>query len=206
VYVAEKIVGVSDKARSRQVQPQNQQQEQARRRSSSPSDTIENDSFGEGSDDDTFGVSTLGDSTYNDPTKEEEPGGGGDNWALIGNAVTMGMASLGGVGGLFGVAALAASAAPSQTTEEENGGTTNGGSTRSLVTEEEERSIETDGDNDTYGESTMQSTQYTGTQYTGRTDDGSEDDWLGYMRNIIYPKDDVSFIISLLYSKRAFIY
>ena len=89
MYVAEKIAGVSDKARSRQVQPQNQQQEQAWRRSSSPSDTIENDSFGEGSDDDTFGVSTLGDSTYNDPTKEEEPGGGGEGDAAKGGGTRL---------------------------------------------------------------------------------------------------------------------
>eukprot|EP00579_Thalassiosira_antarctica_P013778 CAMPEP_0201947032 /NCGR_PEP_ID=MMETSP0903-20130614/54725_1 /ASSEMBLY_ACC=CAM_ASM_000552 /TAXON_ID=420261 /ORGANISM="Thalassiosira antarctica, Strain CCMP982" /LENGTH=1813 /DNA_ID=CAMNT_0048490153 /DNA_START=42 /DNA_END=5484 /DNA_ORIENTATION=+ len=195
VSLFEKLTGVSDEARSQQMQPQNQQQKQVRRMST------ENDSLiHEGSDADTYGDSTLGDSTYNAPTKEEEPVGGGDNW--VDNAVTMVTASL---GGLFGAAALAASAAaaPSQATEDKNGGTTDRGggggdrgSPRSLVTEEEEKSIETDGDNDTYGDSTMQSTQYTGTQYTGRTDGGSEGDWLGYMRNIIFPKDDGASIIS----------
>jgi len=170
----------------------------------------ENGSFNhEESDTDTYGDSTIGDSiTYksgqsdiDDTRKDQE-----DNMNFmdhVDNAVTMMTSSLGGLGGLFGVAQAAT--ATGQTDGNKNadsrtgsnndrssnggGGDRVGGEARSMVTEDE-KSVETDDNdtygNDTYGESTVQSTLH-----TGRTDGVEEEDgdWLGYMRNMIFPKE-----------------
>jgi len=197
----ERAVGAAE-----MIQQQQQSQKGLRRMSESLSSTIEDTREQEGSDNDTYGESTLGESTYNEPTNEGEHNQGGGDWALmdhVDNAVTLVTASL---GGLFGVASPTSASTPSQSVNEKSdssrvtadrssvgAGSDRGESTRSLVTEDEERSVETDIDNDTYGgdtygESTVQSTQYTGrSEYTGKTTENSEYDWLGYMRNIIFP-------------------
>jgi len=219
----EKIADESGKARP--LSQQNLPQEKPHLQSGS--NTVES-----GSDSDTYADSMLGDSiTFTDGTiKEGEErtktsnGGtgsysgddngekGGDNWALmdhVDNAVTMvslGVAaSLGGIGGLFGVvsptkaetaAASLSLTSDAKTSERNANGESGGGEVtvssislttecKSLVTHEEEKSIETDiDDNDTYGDSTVQSTQYT--EKTER----SEYDWLGYMKTVIFPRDD----------------
>lgn len=162
--------------------------------------TVEGDSLlqeQEGSDNDTYGDSTLGDSTYNDPTngaddlmndalKKGEQKQGDDDWALmdqVDNAVTLVATSL---GGLFGIASPAAASTSAKNGPSHDEGV--GGGNRdagSLLMEE--KSLETEVDNGTHGESTIQSTVQS-TQYTEQTGN-SEYDWLGYMRNILFPTE-----------------
>lgn len=141
----------------------------------------------EGSDNDTYGDSTIEDSiTYksgqSDDLRKEEL----DNLDLtildhVDNAVSAVAATL---GGLFGVGVGLAQKQPAQSDIHTDSGASGADNRMSRVTEDDTTTYDTD----TYGESTAFTTLNTGT----RTD-GSEYDWIDYMRSYIFPKDvDVS--------------
>ncbi len=156
---------------------------------STPFRQPENDNLQEGSDNDTYGDSTVEDSmTYKSGLSDDLRKVELDELNLtildhVDNAVTAVAATL---GGLFGLGS-----SPKQPPHNENTGHSGASSAddrRLIATEDDATTYDTD----TYGESTAFTTLNNGMTRT----DGSEYDWLDYMRSFIFPQDlDVSNVL-----------
>jgi len=154
----------------------------------------------ERSDADTYEDSTIADSiTYksglSDDVRGEDFGILADLRKDVDDAVTAVAATL---GGLFGVAQASKSGNKKNvrsTNDHDGGGVgrVDGGFIVGVSRSEDDKSVITE-DNDTYDESraaqsTAQSTLATGTWTDTMTETEAGNDWLGYMRRIIFPKD-----------------